>query len=136
MPATSSPSAEIPSMFQNAQEINITGGLFSITTNVNAEDAKLLQLLYKRVAPNAILNAGGRADEVRCHPGTREEIISRIEKWRDMEDGLTAPIFWLGGPAGAGKSAIVQTIAERCDQRKIPHAKAGQDYAGNDYNFI
>jgi DnaJ-domain-containing protein 1 len=31
-------------------------------------------------------------------------------------------MFWLSGPAGAGKSAIVQTIAERCDQRKVPHA--------------
>ncbi|KAF5324186.1 hypothetical protein D9619_011178 [Psilocybe cf. subviscida] len=77
---------------------------------------------YKRVAPNAILNAGGRADEVRCHPGTREEVIDRIEKWGGTQDGQTAPVFWLSGPAGAGKSAIVQTVAERCDERKVPHA--------------
>ncbi|KAF5324139.1 hypothetical protein D9619_011134 [Psilocybe cf. subviscida] len=94
----------------------------TFVTNVKAGNAPSLDVLYKRVAPNAILNAGGRADEVRCHPGTREEVISRIEKWGDAKDGLTAPIFWLSGPAGAGKSAIVQTIAERCEQRKIPHA--------------
>jgi hypothetical protein len=79
-------------------------------------------MLHKRVAPHAILNAGGRADEVRCHPGTREEVFCRIEKWRDAQDGLTPPIFWLSGPAGAGKSAIVQTIAEHCDQRGVPQA--------------
>ena len=26
------------------------------------------------------------------------------------------PILWLYGPAGAGKSAIAQTIAEKCDE--------------------
>ncbi|KAF5318689.1 hypothetical protein D9619_010654 [Psilocybe cf. subviscida] len=76
-----------------------------------------LDVLYKRVAPNAILNAGGRADQVRCFPGTREEVINRIENWADTQDGLTAPMFWLSGPAGAGKSAIVQTIAERYSSR-------------------
>lgn len=81
-----------------------------------------LEVLYKRVAPNAILNAGGRADEVRCHPGTREEVISRVEDWRDGQHGLRTPIFWLSGPAGAGKTAIVQTVAERCEQSGVPQA--------------
>ncbi|KAF5324310.1 hypothetical protein D9619_011293 [Psilocybe cf. subviscida] len=106
MPPTSALASGTRSMFHNAQNTNIT--------------EPSLDALHKRVAPNAILNAGGRADEVRCHPGTREEVISRIEKWGDMQDDQT--IFWLSGPAGAGKSAIVQTIAERCKQRKVPHA--------------
>lgn len=41
--------------------------------------ASSLDVLYRHVAPNAILNAGGRADEVRGHPGTREKVIGRIE---------------------------------------------------------
>lgn len=81
-----------------------------------------LDVLHKRVAPNGILNAAGRADSVRCYPGTREEVIHRIEKWGDAQDGLSAPLFWLSGPAGAGKTAIVQTVAERCTQRRVPHA--------------
>lgn len=81
-----------------------------------------MELLHKRVAPNAILNAGGRADEVRCHPGTREEVLSRIEGWRDTQDPLTPPLFWLSGPAGAGKTAIVQTIAEHNNAHGIPQA--------------
>lgn len=48
--------------------------------------APSLDVLYKRVAPNAIVNVGGRADEVRCHPGTREKVIDRIEKWGNAQD--------------------------------------------------
>ncbi|KAF5324407.1 hypothetical protein D9619_011189 [Psilocybe cf. subviscida] len=112
----------VASLFNHAQNTHFTGSSFNITTNFNTVNEPSLDVLHKRVAPNAILNAGGRADEVRCHHGTREEVIGRIEKWGDSQDGLTAPIFWLSGPAGAGKSAIVQTIAERCDQRGVPHA--------------
>ncbi|KAF5324134.1 hypothetical protein D9619_011141 [Psilocybe cf. subviscida] len=125
--AESPPSSSIagmPSMFNSAQNIDITGGLFNVTsvTNLNTVNGPSLEVLHKRVAPNAILNAGGRADEVRCHPGTREEVIDLIEEWGDTPDSLARPIFWLSGPAGAGKSAIVQTMAERCSRRKMPHA--------------
>lgn len=82
-----------------------------------------LEVLYRRVAPNAILNAAGRADQVRCHPGTRKTVIGRIEKWRmEAIDSLAPPIFWLSGPAGAGKSAIVQTVAEGWKAKTIPQA--------------
>jgi hypothetical protein len=81
-----------------------------------------MQLLYQRVAPNAILNSGGRADEVKCHPGTRTEVIGIIEQWMGATDCATRPIFWLNGPAGAGKTAILQTIAERSKVRGVPHA--------------
>lgn len=78
--------------------------------------------IYDQVAPNAILNAGGRADPVGCYPGTREEVLSKIEKWIGGHETSNRGIFWLSGPAGAGKSAIVQTIAERCIERNIPMA--------------
>ncbi|KAF5324133.1 hypothetical protein D9619_011304 [Psilocybe cf. subviscida] len=108
------------SILNNAQNTNIHGGTFII--NDKKGTAPSLDVLYKRVASNAILNAGGRADEVRCHPGTRKEVISRIEKWRDAPEGLTTSVFWLSGPFGAGKSAIVQTIAERCNEQGAPQA--------------
>ncbi|KAF5318688.1 hypothetical protein D9619_010656 [Psilocybe cf. subviscida] len=116
------PSASSPAggMFSTARNI-ITGASFNITNNKPVGRLSL-DVLYKRVAPNAILNAGGRADQVRCYPGTREEVIDRIENWADTRDGLTTPIFWLSGPAGAGKSAIVQTIAERCESKGVPQA--------------
>ncbi|KAF5322335.1 hypothetical protein D9619_000238 [Psilocybe cf. subviscida] len=117
---TAAPTAGISSILNNAQNNNINNNTF--VTNIKAGTQPSLEVLYKRVAPNAILNTGGRADEVRCHPGTREEVIDRIEKWRNGQDGLSAPIFWLSGPAGAGKTAIVQTMAERWNEQKASQA--------------
>ena len=46
-----------------------------------------------------------------CLKGTRESVLSEIERW--TEDCDASPIFWLNGLAGTGKSTIAQTIAER-----------------------
>ncbi|KAF5324210.1 hypothetical protein D9619_011363 [Psilocybe cf. subviscida] len=81
-------------------------------------DGKLDRLLAI-VASNVILNAGGRADEVRCYPGTREEVIGKVERWIDGDELLKGWMMWLSGPAGAGKSAISQTVAERCPKRGL-----------------
>ncbi|KAF5329428.1 hypothetical protein D9619_009499 [Psilocybe cf. subviscida] len=90
--------------------------------DVGSETVTSMDPLYKSVAPNAILNAGGRADEVRCHPGTREEVIGLIETFMNAQDKGTPRMLWLSGPAGAGKTAIMQTVAERCKERGVPHA--------------
>ncbi|KAF5323731.1 hypothetical protein D9619_012972 [Psilocybe cf. subviscida] len=116
-------------ILQSASNVAITGGSFVAsqyhvtTTTVNQNDGPN-KLLYGQVAPNAILNAGGRADEVRCFPGTREEVLAKIEVWIDAKEPNSREprIFWLSGPAGAGKSAIVQTLAERCMARSVPMA--------------
>ncbi|KAF5327762.1 hypothetical protein D9619_004086 [Psilocybe cf. subviscida] len=109
----------------SASHVAITGGIFigsqsNVTTTSN-EPNKGLHLIYYEAVPNAILNAGGRADEVRCHPGTREEVLAKIEAWIDTKElNRERRIFWLSGPAGAGKSAIVQTLAKRCMARGVP----------------
>ncbi|KAF5314373.1 hypothetical protein D9619_011895 [Psilocybe cf. subviscida] len=78
-----------------------------------------LDCLFNEVASNAILNAGGRADEVQCYPGTREEVIGKIERFMDGQAEPDHQMMWLSGPAGAGKSAIAQTVSERCQERGI-----------------
>ena len=40
-------------------------------------------------------------------------------RWIKWEEGLDAFIMWVYGPAGAGKSAIAQTIAELCEEEMI-----------------
>ena len=40
-------------------------------------------------------------------------------KWIKWEEDLDAFIMWVYGPAGAGKSAIAQTIAEMCEREMI-----------------
>ena len=48
----------------------------------------------------------------KCHPSTRERILQRILNW--VESDSCERILWLSGSAGTGKSAIAQTISERC----------------------
>ena len=49
----------------------------------------------------------------RCDPGTRLEVIAQIRQWLDGHVmDMRAVVCWLNGPAGYGKSALAQTIAE------------------------
>ena len=49
----------------------------------------------------------------RCDPGTRLKVIALIRQWLDGHDNdRRAVVCWLNGPAGYGKSALAQTIAE------------------------
>ncbi|TFK33190.1 hypothetical protein BDQ12DRAFT_738946 [Crucibulum laeve] len=94
---------------QNASDINIHGGNFNVIggNQVTTDVPDLHALLVP--ASNASYN---RPEPVaRCHPGTRLKVSAEIENW--ITDGGDRPIFWLNGPAGSGKSAISQTIAER-----------------------
>ena len=53
-----------------------------------------------------------RFPQPKCHPSTRERILERILNW--VESDSPERILWLSGSAGTGKSAIAQTISERC----------------------
>ena len=59
-------------------------------------------------------NSNERFPQPKCHPSTRERILHRILNW--VESDSSERILWLSGSAGAGKSAIAQTISERCKQ--------------------
>lgn len=73
--------------------------------------------LHALLAPvDAGYNRGGRV--ATCLIGTRKELIAKIERW--IDHSKDRPICWLNGPAGSGKSAVAQTIAERCrDNRRL-----------------
>jgi replication-associated recombination protein RarA len=40
-------------------------------------------------------------------------------KWIKWEGDINSFIMWVEGPAGAGKSAIAQTIAEMCEEEMV-----------------
>jgi hypothetical protein len=46
-------------------------------------------------------------------------VLTKIMKWIKWEGDLEAFIMWVYGPAGAGKSAIAQTIAEMCEEEML-----------------
>ena len=67
-------------------------------------------MLSQWVSPGAAYDSQERFPASRCHPGTRTKILKEIEDWIGAGSGAKM-ILWLHGPAGAGKSAIAQTVA-------------------------
>ena len=70
-----------------------------------------MELLQQHIAPGAFHNSDERYDPPKCHPHTRKAVLKKIVDWVKDADKVTL-FLWLYGPAGAGKSAIAQTIAE------------------------
>ena len=68
------------------------------------------------VSPGAAFDSQERRPAPRCLPETRTAILEEIEGWIDAGTAGEA-LLWLHAPAGAGKSAIAQTIAETCAKR-------------------
>jgi len=74
-----------------------------------------MELLQQHIAPGAFHNSDERYDPPKCHPHTRRAVLKKIMDW--VKDANKVALFlWLYGPAGAGKSAIAQTIAELLEE--------------------
>ncbi|KXN91173.1 hypothetical protein AN958_02770 [Leucoagaricus sp. SymC.cos] len=75
------------------------------------EPPKCLKWLEEYIMKGAELDSFERDPPPRCHPDTRTTLIQQAQDW------FTQPpegkrVLWLRGPAGVGKSAIIQTLAE------------------------
>jgi len=70
-----------------------------------------MELLQRQIAPGGFHNSDERYEPPKCHPHTRKAVLKKIVDWVKDADKI-ALFLWLYGPAGAGKSAIAQTIAE------------------------
>jgi NACHT domain len=73
-----------------------------------------LDILRRGISTNAFYDA---EDRTRCHPGTRQGVLDVIHHWAG--DSSASSVFWFTGPAGSGKSTIMQTITERCADEGI-----------------
>ncbi|KAF7968117.1 hypothetical protein HWV62_31985 [Athelia sp. TMB] len=69
-----------------------------------------MSLFPNFVVPDAAYN--GRTARAGCLDGTREPVIAAISGWKDEVNA--SPMCWLSGPAGYGKSAVSQSVAESC----------------------
>ncbi|KAG6911365.1 hypothetical protein DXG01_001036 [Tephrocybe rancida] len=82
---------------------------------------KALKAFSDVTSPSAAFNSRDRYPPPKCHPGTRQAILDQITAWGDKGPGVSEAerMLWVHGPAGAGKSAVAQTIAENCDHREL-----------------
>ncbi|KAF7351906.1 putative nwd2 protein [Mycena venus] len=78
-------------------------------------DTSAMHILHRAIAVDALYNSAERFPQPRCHPETRTELIEKLCRWV-TDANQDHSIHWLHGPAGAGKSAIMQTLCERLQE--------------------
>lgn len=106
-------------LLNNSHLRNINGGTFNnvagdshINNSFVNSSTNPLERLHSFIATGAMHDSNERFPQPKCHPSTRERILQRILNW--VESDSCERILWLSGSAGTGKSAIAQTISERC----------------------
>ncbi|KAJ7434146.1 hypothetical protein FB451DRAFT_303710 [Mycena latifolia] len=91
----------------------IHGGTFITAENINHRHGETgIQILHRVVALEALYDSAESFPQPRCHPQTRTRMLDSLYGWT-TEENTTHSIYWLHGPAGAGKSAIMQTLCRR-----------------------
>ncbi|KAJ7450469.1 hypothetical protein FB451DRAFT_722776 [Mycena latifolia] len=89
------------------------GGTFITTENVNHYHRESgITTLHRAVALEALYDSAESFPQPRCHPETRTKILDDLYSWA-IDDDNSHAILWLCGPAGAGKSAVMQTLCQR-----------------------
>ncbi|KAF9069342.1 hypothetical protein BDP27DRAFT_731252 [Rhodocollybia butyracea] len=107
-------------MFNGSHDFTIAKGTFiSGDVSISMHDGeKGLNTLYGHTSTSAVFNAEARFPPPQCHPGTRKDILKELKDWVKLDKQQVflndSSIRWLYGPAGAGKLAIAQTVAETC----------------------
>ncbi|KAJ7643044.1 hypothetical protein DFH06DRAFT_949404, partial [Mycena polygramma] len=71
-----------------------------------------MSILHHAVAIEALFDSAESFPQPKCHPETRIEILDGLYNWA-IQDESARGIRWLHGPAGAGKSAIMQSLCQR-----------------------
>ncbi|RXW13666.1 hypothetical protein EST38_g12188 [Candolleomyces aberdarensis] len=95
-------------------------------------------LLLKNIAPNALHDSNARYDAPKCDEDTRVEVIDEIME-RIQDSDAPQRLLCMTGAAGSGKSALQQTIAERCSESDILSAAfflSSTDPTRNNISFI
>ncbi|KJA20948.1 hypothetical protein HYPSUDRAFT_216637, partial [Hypholoma sublateritium FD-334 SS-4] len=101
--------------FSHAEHSMIYGNSFNVHQSTTQYAEKNgFQILQENVATAAFHNSKERFNPPRCHEHTREAVLDEIFEWIIGNVPRETWIAWLNGAAGAGKSAICQSIAERC----------------------
>lgn len=99
-------------MISNVINSGVAGLWFGIIIIIPCLSASLvLQLLADKRMPGAEADSSARDPPPKCHPATRQSLRGRINDWI-VKPERHWRMLWVLGPAGVGKSAVAQTIAE------------------------
>ncbi|KAJ7727080.1 hypothetical protein B0H16DRAFT_1735344 [Mycena metata] len=92
---------------------SLHGGTFITGETVNLRHGEPgIHILHHAVALEALYDSTESFPQPKCHPETRTELLNKVLYWATAPESEYA-ILWLHGPAGAGKSAVMQTMCQR-----------------------
>ncbi|KAF9553509.1 hypothetical protein CPC08DRAFT_697701 [Agrocybe pediades] len=100
----------------------VSGGTFIQNNYPRSGERPGYARLLENVATAALHDSVHVLDPPKCYPNTRVAIIQTIIDWTmgKLDEELSGkPILWLKGGAGAGKSAIARSVAERCSDEGL-----------------
>ncbi|KAF7372950.1 WD40 repeat-like protein [Mycena sanguinolenta] len=69
-----------------------------------------IEMLHRTVALEAIHDSADSFSQPKCHPETRTQMLQDLREWA-LDSNPRTTVLWFYGPAGAGKSAVMQTLA-------------------------
>ncbi|KAJ2916244.1 hypothetical protein MD484_g4161, partial [Candolleomyces efflorescens] len=74
--------------------------------------------LQEHIAAGAMHDSAERCDAPKCHPETRVAVQDELIEWIEHGEEEEAPkkIAWVTGPAGGGKTAIMGSTADTCQE--------------------
>ncbi|KAJ7035191.1 hypothetical protein C8F04DRAFT_1233840 [Mycena alexandri] len=100
---------------QDRSRTSIQGSTF-IGGNVNIQrHGEIgLHILHRTSAGDAFHDSAERYPQPRCHPETRTQILEDLWTW-SSGNNPSSTVLWLYGPAGAGKSAIAQSLCQKLE---------------------
>ncbi|KAF5360722.1 hypothetical protein D9756_004659 [Leucocoprinus leucothites] len=96
--------------FQDAHNFTIYQPTIISNTTL-PHDRNSIDLLVQNTIPGTTYDASERYPPPSCHPQTRLDISEYMQSWMHG-CSREKKLLWLHGPAGVGKSAIMQTLAE------------------------
>ncbi|KAJ6526463.1 hypothetical protein B0H19DRAFT_547308 [Mycena capillaripes] len=91
--------------------------------NVTSYGELGMDILYRKVVPEALHDSGESFAEPACHPGTRHHVLEQLSTWVS-DTSPDSTLLWLHGSAGIGKSAIAQVFAGECQT----HGRLGASF--------
>ncbi|KAJ7821022.1 hypothetical protein B0H14DRAFT_3146902 [Mycena olivaceomarginata] len=95
---------------------NISGVTFigGNVNNIQRQGEYGLHILHNATASDAFHDSAARYPQPKCHPETRTDMLDDLYNWSSETDSKSS-VLWLHGPAGAGKSAIAQSLCHKLE---------------------
>ncbi|KAF7343098.1 putative nwd2 protein [Mycena venus] len=90
---------------------SISAEHFAVNNHIHGSG---IDILHRTVALEALHNSAESFPQPKCNPQTRTKLVEKLYDWV-TDPGTLYSVHWLHGPAGAGKSAVMQTLCQQLE---------------------